>query len=185
MRITVNLASEPFRRDRPMLLGSYAVAVVMVLVLAMLVALTVAESGELAETRESIRRAEEQLATIAKEQAKVDEVLRLPRNAEVLERSLFLNALLVRKGISWVKIFDDLESVLPYNVRLINVRLNPQNETLDMLVGAETSEAVLDLLKQMEGSPLFGATSVHSWLPPSQTDPLYRYRISVRYVQKL
>ena len=47
------------------------------------------------------------------EQAQLDAVLRKPENAEVLERSVFLNALLVRKGISWTRIFADLEKVLP------------------------------------------------------------------------
>ncbi len=41
----------------------------------------------------------------------------------MLERSLFLNTLIERKAISWTKIFADLEKVLPYNVRLVSVRL--------------------------------------------------------------
>jgi hypothetical protein len=32
---------------------------------------------------------------------------------------------------------------------------------------------------------VFGATAVHSSLPPAQTEPLFRYRISVNYAQKL
>ena len=41
----------------------------------------------------------------------------------MLERSLLLNALVDRKSISWTRIFADLEIVLPYNVRVIHVRL--------------------------------------------------------------
>ena len=48
--------------------------------------------------------------------------LRRPQNADVLEQSVFLNALLKRKGISWTKIFADLEKVVPYNVRIIQIR---------------------------------------------------------------
>jgi len=40
-----------------------------------------------------------------------------------MERSLFLNALIDRKAISWTKLFADLEKVVPYNVRLVSVRL--------------------------------------------------------------
>ena len=47
------------------------------------------------------------------EQARQDAILRQPENAEVLERSLFLNALLYRKGISWTRIFADLEKSFP------------------------------------------------------------------------
>ena len=74
------------------------------------------------------------------EQANLDAVLRRPENAEVLERSVFLNALLYRKGISWTRIFADLEKIMPPNVRVMNIRpfVNEENQvTLDMTVGAE------------------------------------------------
>jgi hypothetical protein len=44
---------------------------------------------------------------------------------------------------------------------------------------------VIEMLKRMESSALFGATAVHNWLPPAETEPLYRYRVSVNYGQKL
>ena len=56
------------------------------------------------------------------EQAKLDAVLRKPENAQVLDRSVLLNSLLYRKGISWTKIFADLEKMLPHNVRVISIR---------------------------------------------------------------
>jgi type IV pilus assembly protein PilN len=106
----------------------------------------------------------------------------------VLERSLFLNALLFRKGISWTRIFADLEQTLPHNVRLISIRpfVNAQNQiTLEMNVGAESPEPIIALLKALEESPLFGSVYQHTSLPPSQSEPLYRYRVSVNYAQKL
>lgn len=184
-RIQINLASEPFRRDRPVLVGSAVVAALLVAMLATLITLTLNERQEVAETRASIERYQKQLAALNAEEAKVEATLRLPENEAVLERSLFLNTLLARKGISWTKIFADLESVMPHNVRLIQIRLSPQNETLDMVVGAQASEPVLDLLMRFERSPLFGPAEVHSWLPPSQTEPLFRYRVSVKYVQQI
>ncbi len=121
-------------------------------------------------------------------QARLEAVLREPQNAEVLDRVQFVNALLLRKGVSWTKIFADLEKVVPHNVRLIQVRpqINPTNDViLDMVVGAEASEPVIQLLTNLEGSTDFSSVAVHASLPPSQTDPLYRYRVSVQYGQKL
>ncbi|MBX5495476.1 MAG: hypothetical protein IRZ15_09080 [Bryobacteraceae bacterium] len=185
VRLNINLASEPFRRDRPILVGATALSILLTASLAVLIILVFAERREVAETREGIARLQRELLTLNSEQAKIDAVLRQPKNAEVLERSVFLNTLLQRKGVSWTKIFSDLESVMPYSVRLIQVRLSPQNETLDMVVGAETIEPVLEFLMKLEKSPLFGPVTIHNWVPPSQTEPLYRYRVSVRYVQKL
>ncbi len=130
-----------------------------------------------------------QLAKVKAEQAKLDATLSRPENAEVLERSQFLNGLIERKAISWTRIFADLEKVVPYNVRLVSVKLpqvNSENQVqLDMMVGAESFGPVLELLKRLETSPQFGPTSVINSLPPSQTDKLWKYRVSVSYAQKL
>ena len=78
---------------------------------------------------------------------------------------------------------------MPHNVRLVSVRLpqiNSKNEVLlEMMVGAERQEPVIEFLKRLGESPLFGATDVHNSLAPTQNEPLYRYRISVSYGQKL
>ena len=189
MRVPINLSSEPFRRDRPILVASGICAVLLTGLLGILVFLIVSERGQMKQTRTSVERLRSQLGSMATEQAKLDATLRQPANAEVLERSLLLNTLLERKSISWTGIFADLEGVMPPNVRLISVRLpqiNSQNEVmLDMVVGAKEPGPVIDFLKRLEESPRFGTVEGHSSLPPSQNEPLYRYRVSVNYAQKL
>ena len=187
-RVRINLASEPFRRDRPALVAAVAASVALAGVLALLVSLAVTERGRAAETRRTIERLRAQLRELTAEQARLEGALRQPANAEVLERSRFLNGLLHRKGISWTKIFDDLEQVMPHNVRLFAVRpqVNPQNQIyLDMVVGAESGPPVVEMLKRLEASPQFGDTYIHSTQPPSPSEPLVRYRVTVNYAQKL
>jgi type IV pilus assembly protein PilN len=187
-RIPVNLASEPLHGVRPMLVASGAAGVMLLGLLALLISLTVMERGQLADTGRALGGLQSQLKAMEAEQAKLEAVLRRPENAEVLERNAFVNALLYRKGISWTKIFDDLEKVMPHNVRLFSIRpqVNAENEIyLDMVVGAESGAPVLEMLKRLESSPQFGNTYPHNTLPPSQTEPLLRYRISVNYAQKL
>lgn len=188
MRVGINLASEPFRRDRPMIVASAVVAVLLVVSLGALIFLAVGERDRAAEARSAIASMERQLETIGREEAKLQGVLRQPKNAEVMDQSVFLNTLLMRKGVSWTRLFEDLEQVLPHNVRLISVRpqISSLNElTLEMWVGSAATEPVLDFVMKLEQSQLFGATTVHNSLPPSQNEPLYRYRMSVRYDQKL
>jgi hypothetical protein len=119
LRVPINLASEPFRRDRPLLVGSAALAVVLTLLLIYQVGAIVSGRHQAADIRIAIERENTQLQAIAAQQAKLNATLRRPENAEVLERSLFLNTLIERKAISWTKIFADLEKVMPYNVRLV------------------------------------------------------------------
>jgi hypothetical protein len=56
---------------------------------------------------------------------------------------------------------------------------------LDMVVGAKDVPPILELFKRLENAPQFGNTSVQSSAPPSQTDPFYRYHVTVTYAQKL
>jgi type IV pilus assembly protein PilN len=188
MRIPVNLASDPFRRDRPMIVATVTVGLLLTGLLAMLVYLAIGERDRASEARDAIAQIQRQLDGLSREEARLQAVLRKPDNSEVLDRSVFLNALLQRKGVSWTKIFEDLESVTPHNVRLMSVRpqISARNElTLDMWVASQATEPVLNFVMQLEQSPLFGATTVHNSLPPSQNEPLFRYRVSVNYAQKL
>jgi type IV pilus assembly protein PilN len=156
--------------------------------LGVLISLIVADRALLADVRSDVDGLNRQIRTATAEQGRLDAVLRKPENAEVLERSVFLNALLYRKGISWTRIFADLEKTVPWNVKVLAIRpsVNSQNQVLlDMTVGADSPEPVIQLYRALEESPLFGSVVEHSSLPPTQSDPLYRYRITVIYAQKL
>ena len=187
-RIAINLASEPFRKDRPMFVASVAVSVLLLALLVLLSSLAYVERQQVAGTREAIRQSEAHLAQVRAESAQLGAVLREPDNADVLDRSVFLNSLLLRKSISWTRMFADLEKVMPYSVRLISIRpaLTADNHVyLDMIVGSRSGEPVIEFLKRLEGSQVFGSTAVSNFSPPTENEPLYRYRISVNYDQKL
>ncbi|MGQ9918582.1 MAG: hypothetical protein ACUVS7_14305 [Bryobacteraceae bacterium] len=187
VHLPLNLATEPFRRDRPILAASAATAVLMLAVLAVLVMLILEQRQLAADSRAQAAAVDAQLRAVSAEQARLEALLREPANAELLDRSALFNALILRKSISWTLLFSDLEKVMPGNVRLITVRpyLTAGNDVqLDMVVGSQSPDPVIDLLKRLERSPTFGATSLLSSSPPTQNEPLYRYRVSVSYAQK-
>jgi hypothetical protein len=73
-------------------------------------------------------------------------------------------------------------------VRLVSIRpqLNGTNDLLlEMVLGAQSPEPVIDLLMKMESSPIFGNNTIHNSQPPTQNDPFYKFRVSVDYAQKL
>ncbi len=188
VRIPLNLASEPFRKDRTVLVASAATAALLVGVLAMQISIVMREREAARESREMIAAIEQQTRLVSAEQARLDAQLRQPANAAVIDRSAFINSLLLRKGISWTRLFEDLEKIFPGSVRLVAVRpyLAADNMVqLDMIVGSQSAEPVIELLQRLESSSTFGATSLLSSQPPSQNEPLYRFRVSVNYAQKL
>ena len=187
MKIPVNLASRPFRKDRAVLLASMAVSAVLVATLAVLVSMALSDRAQSADVRASLARLNRGIRSLQAEQSKVDAVLRQPENAEVLERSVFLNALLRRKGISWTRILADLEEILPYNVKIIQIRptVNGQVISLNMALGSESPLPVIELMSKFGESDKFSNPQPLNYQAPSQSEPLYRYQISVDYVQKL
>lgn len=189
MRAPINLASEPFHQDRALTAISYVLAGLLSILLIFLCTMIYSQRQQMAGERAEVAKLDEQLRKLTEDRTRTDATLRKPENAVVFERNVLLNALIARKGISWTRIFSDLEAVLPGTVRLIAVRLpqiNAQNQVLlDMTVGAQEQGPILEMLKRLEKSPVFGATTVHTFQPPSQNEPLYRYRVSVSYAQKL
>jgi type IV pilus assembly protein PilN len=188
MRVPINLSSEPFRHDRAAVVASAVCSVLLAGLLGVMGYLILGERARAAENRDAVDRLNAQLTAASVEQAKADSTLRQPVNAEVLQQSVLLNALVERKSISWARLFADIEGVLPGNVRLIQIRLpqvNSRNEvTLDMEVGAQQSTQAVEFFKRLRDSPLFGPATLLREDPPSQNEPLYRYRLTVSYGQK-
>lgn len=188
MKIPINLASQPFRRDRAMLMASGAVSVALTLTLGLLMYLAMLDRVQLGDLHQDINRLNQRIRAATAQQAEADSVLRKPENAVVLQTSLFINNLLVYKGVSWSKLFSDLEKTVPYNVKLLALHpsVNSQSRVmLDLTVGAESPEALIQFLKALEMSPVFGDVNELSKLPPSQSEPLYRSHVMVNYAQKL
>jgi Tfp pilus assembly protein PilN len=187
MKIPVNLASRPFRKDRAVLLGSLMICAALVATLTVLVSLAMADRVQYADLRGELSRLNRRIQAVQAEQSKVDSVLRQPENAEVLERSVFLNSLLLRKGISWTRIFADLEKILPYNVKIVQIRpsVSGQTVSLDMALASEDPMPVIELLKAFGESKIFSNPVPQTEQAPSQSEPLYRFRITVDYAQKL
>ena len=189
LRAPINLASEPFRQDRALTAISYVLAGILTILLGFLITIIIGQRTQMRGERVEVDRLQAELLKLTTETSQTDVTLRKPENAVVFERNVLLNNLIDRKGISWTRIFSDLEKVMPGYVRLIAVRLpqiNNQNRVLlDMTVGAQDQPPILDFLRRLESSPVLGATTVHTFQPPSQNEPLFRYRVSVSYAQKL
>lgn len=189
MRIPINLASEPFRRDRPMLVGSTVCAVLLAALLALQIFLIRSGRDQARDARLGVAQLNQAIASVNAEQAKLAQTIKQPGNAEVFQRSIMLNTLVDRKSISWTRIFADLEHVKPYNVRVIQIRLpkihSRQEVSLEMTVGMEDWLPSQDFFNALQASPRFGPVVLQSMEPPSQNQKLYQYHLTVDYGQKL
>jgi heme exporter protein D len=190
---TLNLASQPFRRERAQNAVYAFVCLGLACSLLVFIGLILHQRASASNLRREIDEERARLQRLQREQAQFASVLRKPENADVFARSVFLNQLIARRAVSWSRVFKDLETVMPTNMRLVALRL-PQVPTedvsgvdhvqLDMVVGTDRPDAVIQLLKHLQESSLFGAATVVNQQPPTQNEPLYRYRVTVAYAQK-
>jgi hypothetical protein len=190
----INVASKPFRRERAQNAGWALVCAVLACSLLLLIALVLHSRSQAGDLRRGIETQARELRHWQREEAQFSAVLGKPQNADVFSTSVFLNELIARRGVSWTRVFKDLGTVMPSNMRLMGIRL-PQvaaqgasgtnHVQLDMQVGTDRPEAVIDLLKRLQESNLFGPAQVIVQQPPTQNDPLYKYRVTVAYAQKL
>ena len=191
---SINIASQPFRRERAQNAVLALACLILTFSLVVLASLILHARSQAADLRRGIDAQTSELRRWQRDGTQFSAVLRKPENADVFSTSVFLNELIARRGVSWTRVFNDLGAVLPSNVRLMGIRLpqvsaegtNGVNRVqLDMVVGTDRPEAVIELLKRLRLSSLFGPSTVMMEQPPTQNDPFYKYRVTVAYAQKL
>ena len=188
MKIPINLATQPFRRDRPMIVAAVLVGMLLVGTLAVLINLAQQDNRQLADIRREVAGLRKQVLSLDDQQNRLNAVIRKPENQSVLERSVFINTLLLRKGISWNQIFTDLEKTIPYNVKVVRILPSVDEQgrvTLDMTLASDEIAPIIAALKKFNENPLFGAVQYKNVIQPSQSEPLFRLALDVTYAQKL
>ncbi len=188
MRITLNLATQPFGRARLFWLLSGISAVVLAAAAAWLLTQYFQANEIPPELLVQERQLRSDLSDLSASERRLRATLEEPANGDVLERSLFLNELLYRKGISWTRTFADLEKILPPRVQMFQIRPRVESDhkvLLEMQVGAETPKDFIELLKALESSEAFGAADLRGNSPPTENQPLFRYQLMVSYDQQL
>jgi len=167
-----NLASRPFVNDRPVWLVTAVAAAVVAVTLGLLGISYLQGNRTLAERiadRDELQR---------RHDAIVDEVRTEVRNLErVPWRSLAArisstNVILRERAFSWLEMLDDIEEVLPYDVRII--KITPKVEGERVLIGLDavcrTREALLELLDNMIQDPRFAEPTPRSEVLPEASD---------------
>jgi hypothetical protein len=192
--IAINIASQPLRRTRAQNAALALICAGLTFSLLVLITLILHARVQAAGLRRVINSEIAELQRLQREQTQFSAVLAKPENAGVFSTSVFLNEVIARRAVSWTRVFKDLETVMPADMRLMGIRL-PQvaaedssganRVQLDMLVGTLRPEAVIDLLKHLQTSSLFGPAEVMVQQPPTQNDALFKYRVTVAYAQKL
>lgn len=165
MRIDINLASQPYEDAGRFwtywgtALGLLALVTILVLFLA------VTGFIEGRHDREQIAKLRAELAAFDQEKTQAAAMLNQPQNRVVRDESRFLNDLFERKAFSWTLVFEDLERIMPAHLHVISIHpgiSEDNNLEIKLIVGGETHEQALDLVRKMENSKYFKQTRIDS-----------------------
>ncbi|MEJ2188993.1 MAG: hypothetical protein P8Y93_06165, partial [Acidobacteriota bacterium] len=138
--ITPNLASRPFLNTRPVWIVAGAAAILTLVFVALNIWLYLATSShmeaELAR-RDELEARHEALATEVR--ADVDDLQKVPWRA-LTGKVVATNVILREHSFSWLEMLDDIERVMPWNVRMTTIAPNvkPEEVTLSLEIVAQT-----------------------------------------------
>jgi type IV pilus assembly protein PilN len=163
MQLNINLASQPYEDSRQFWTYWGTGLGLLVLVTALLVFLAVNGFIEGSQDRKQMAKLKTQLAEFDREKIQAEAMLNQPQNRMVRDQSRFLNELFERKAFSWTLAFEQLEQVMPAHLHVISIHPGisaDNNLELKLVVGGETREQALDLVRKMEGSKHFRQTRI-------------------------
>jgi len=165
MRIDINLASSPYQDARRFWTFWGTGLALLGLMTALLVYLAVTGFIRAGHDREQMARLESEIKAYDQEKGQSEAVLNQPQNRMMREQSRFLNELFQRKAFSWTRVFEDLERVMPAHLHVVFIHPDvsaENNAQIKLLVGGDSREQALDLVRKMEGSKRFKQTRIDS-----------------------
>jgi type IV pilus assembly protein PilN len=159
MRITLNLASQPYVDLRSILKRLRIVMLVLVVLAGALYLVLRAERGKAEVALARVNAMDNHVRALEQQQQSYQALMRQPQNAAVLTQSEFLNGLFRRKAFSWTATMTDLETVLPSGVQVLSIDPEVAKDgsvVIHLRVSGGRDRAV-ELVKNLEKSRHFAS----------------------------
>jgi hypothetical protein len=155
--ITVNLATRPFRDNRP-IAGVLGTAAVLIALLAAYNAWTfVSHGGHYAAVQERVREDRARLEVLEGEERALAKEIAARDFRAVYERGRFASELILRRAFSWTLLFNTLEAVIPPDVMMSAIRPTISGHGIQIRVEglAKSSDALYGFQGRLMGNPTF------------------------------
>lgn len=182
--ITPNLATRPFLNTRPVWLVAAAAGLAAVILLAFDLRLVLvadrALDDEILRRDALLERHRELEAEVRKDVVALEKV---PWRS-LTRRVGATNLILREHAFSWLAMLDDIERVMPYDVRLTKIApsVGAEEVTLSMALIAHNREAMLQLLDNLVADPRFSDPTPSSESTPEEnTVAAYVMNLRVNY----
>jgi len=181
MKVRLNLSTSPLESNRRFTLGASVVGTIAVLVLLVLSYRTYSawkNDKDLSVRQDAL---EMQIASLKQQRQSLSVFFENAGTVQRRQRAAYLNSLIQQRAFPWIKIFMDLERILPVGVRVVSIEPKLQGDSLQLtfLVGALSDESKLKFLKALEQSPEFSHIELLSETRPERAEQSDRVMLSL------
>lgn len=179
-----NLARRPFLNTRPVWIVTAAAMLVTLVMVFVNVRFYVVTDRELAERIEHRAELTQRHTELLRQVGAEVEVLERVPWTRLAARVRSANAILREGAFSWLELLDDIESVLPYDVRLTRIAPSVRDDEVSITLTAvcKTRDDLLELLQRLIDDPRFSDPTPKRESPPEESDtPYYTLDVSVTY----
>lgn len=158
MRVSINLATQPYENVRRFYVWAVIGLTALLLVTAGLLYMAAVSWRNATQVSRLINQEKDVLEKLQEQTRRDEAILNRPENRDVREQGQFINDLIRRKAISWTKIFSDLEKMIPPRLQVVQISPEITKEggiQLRMQVAADSRDRAFELVRRMEDSTTF------------------------------
>ncbi len=143
MKVRLNLATSPLVSNRRFALGASLIGGVAFIGLLFLSQHTYSVWKSDRDARARQTSLESQIAALQVERTNLSSFFQDAETVKRRQRAAYLNSLIQQRAFPWIKIFMDLERILPEGARVVSIepKLVGDDVQLRFLVGATTTKA--------------------------------------------
>ena len=182
MKVRLNLATSPLESNRRLAAGASLIGAIAILAFfgLSLRAYSIWRSDKEFRAREATLQA--QIGAQRRQRQGLAAFFENTDTVKRRQRAAYLNSLIQERAFPWIKIFMDLERILPEGVRVISIepKLVGDNLQLTFQVGATSDESKLKFLKALETSPEFSHIELENESRTNRPDQADRVTLNLQ-----
>lgn len=162
MKFTVNLARRPAENLRRAWVVWGSMLAVLSAILFVLATGAIVGAWNNRRVHRQVSEVEHRMAPLRNREQILDRQFQDPGVRAALSRSQYLNGLIDRKTVSWTRLFERLEKLMPNDLQLISIRPEQKagSSGIDMIVGSTSLQPAIDFVSRLESAPDFSSAQV-------------------------
>ena len=182
MKVRLNLSTSPLESNRRFALSATVIGTIAIAALFFFSYRTYSDWRSEKALRARQDSLELQIAKLEQQRKDLSSFFENPQTVARRQRAAYLNSLIQQRAFPWIRIFMDLERILPEGVRVVSIepKLSGDNVQLTVLVGAASDESKLKFLKALESSPEFSHIELLSESRPGRPEQADRVMLSLQ-----